>query len=156
MFKKVLFSLTFVPRSHPSRTTSFSGGADYKPRVPWSRHRGRPWHQVSCIVLSTIKTFCPPSLLCDNYDVCLLQVLWTVPPPRLRGEPASQLHRPLLKPMALPPTRPIAHLNASLLISNTNIISSPPVHPIPPLLPTGPARSLPLRLLVGQTNILPL
>ena len=28
--------------------------------------------------------------------------------------------------------------------------------PIPPLLPTGPARSLPLRLLVGQTNILPL
>ena len=26
----------------------------------------------------------------------------------------------------------IAHLNASLLISNTNIISSPPVHPIPP------------------------
>ena len=148
--------LTFVPRSHPSRTASFSRGADYKPRVPWSRHRGRPWHQVSCTILSTIKTFCPPSLLCDIYDVCLLQVLWTLPPPQLRGEPASQLHRPILKPMALPPTSPIAHLNASLLISNTNIISSPPVHPIPPLLPSGPARSLPLRLLVGQTNILPL
>ena len=55
MFEKRILFLTFVLRSHPSRTASFSGGADYKPRVPWSHHRGRTWHQVSSV------QYCLPS-----------------------------------------------------------------------------------------------
>ena len=84
----------------------------------------------------------------------LFQVHWTLPPPTLRGEPSPWLHRSVSKPMALPSPGPL--VIAGLLLPNTNLLCSAPVHSISPFLPSGETTSsFTLRLLFSQASVLP-
>ena len=84
----------------------------------------------------------------------IFQVHWTLPPPTLRGEPSPWLHRSVSKPMALPSPGPL--VIAGLLLPNTNLLCSAPVHSISPFLPSGETTSsFTLRLLFSQASVLP-
>ena len=98
-----------------------------------------------------------PFLLILIFIPSSFQVHWTLPPPTCRRKPSPRLHRSLSNPVALSSSSPLVLLASLLLPHPCLIICSPPVHPLSPFLPSCPTSPIiTLRLLFGQTSILPI